>query len=118
MTIAVVIALVALILVGLFAVVGLCVLGVALYLWLYIGEPIQEARPSPVEQPAHSAFDDTSGDDPATEVFNRSHLFAVFDSDEMDATEVVRMEAGILLDGRTDPALVRSHGPSSKADKD
>lgn len=116
MTVAIVIALAALVLISLLTMLGLGVLSVALYMWFRDSRQpvdVQDSMPS-----AQSAFDDAAGEDPATEVFNRGRMFAVFDSDDMDATEVVRMEGGILLDGRTDPALVRTHAPPSGVDKD
>lgn len=122
MTVAIVIALAALVLITLLGFIGLAVLGAALFVWMKPGRQTLVVRNPSVESDAGQAnlhaFDDAMGDDPATELFNRSHMFAVYDSDDMDATEVVRMDGGILLDGSIDPALVRSHTPTPKADKD
>jgi hypothetical protein len=120
-TVAIVIALAALVLISLLAFIGLAVLGAALFMWMGSGrQPVDapSAPSAPAEPIEYNAFDDAGGDDPATEVFNRGHMFAVYDSDDMDATEVVRMDGGILLDGSIDPALVRSHAPPHEADKD
>ena len=50
------------------------------------------------------AFSEPTSDDPATELFDRSKLFAVYDADDVDQTETLHLEAGILIDGNTDPA--------------
>ena len=117
MSIVIIIAVAALMLICVLAVVGLLVLGAALLTWM--STPSTDGVLDVDEQPQSATdFGSAVVEDPATEVFNRGRMFAVFDSDDMDATEVVRMEGGILLDGRTDPALVRTHSPSDKADKD
>lgn len=116
MTLVVIIAIAALVLISLLAIVGLAVLAAALYLWMKDAQDDAALHPSAPE--SNPSFYPVPGDDPATEVFNRGRLFEIFDSDDMDATEVVRMEGGILLDGGTDPALVRSRSPSCKPDKD
>jgi hypothetical protein len=117
-TVVIVSALAALVLISLLAILGLVVLGAALFMWMNGGEPPLDVPSAAVTPATSHGFDDLAGEDPATEVFNRGHMFAVYDSDDMDATEVVRMDGGILLDGRTDPALVRSHAPLIDGDKD
>ena len=95
----------ALALIGTIALLGLVVLGLAVYLWMRSRDG--ESTPPEAFEPVPAQ------DDPATEVFDRGRLFEVYDSDDMDQTELVRLDGGILLDGRTDPsAEERIRGPS------
>ena len=100
------IVIVALALIGAIALLGLLVLAFAVFLWMRASQGAPPV-PLPVPEPV--------SEDPATEVFDRGRLFEVFDSDDMDQTELVRLDGGILLDGRTDPAVLdRAVGPGKR----
>jgi hypothetical protein len=66
---------------------------------------VKRGTPSPVPirreaAPAH--------EDALTEQFHVDSLVSVYDADEYETAELHRSDGGILIDGRTDPAIGRT----------
>ena len=110
------IAIIALALVALLALFGLVILGLAVFLWMRSIRSNQAPHTPPAPEP--SGFDPEEADDPATEVFDRGSMYAIYDADELDRTELVRLDGGILIDGRTDPAVSLAELRRRDTDKD